>query len=197
MDKDEKQHGDLPASLQLDWDELPVLTDSEMVFFQRVMAGDDPEDAFLAAYPYSSGWAHSKRWAHANKMRRDVRIEVCIAAAYENEGGKGGLPKEMHMRQLERLRERALASGNIGAAVKAEELRGKVAGHYVERREDVTPIDPVAVLRKMAKTTEGEALARSLAAKHNIPWALISGKPDEPVPLQALPAQATDDATDE
>lgn len=168
----------LPPELQLDWDDLPVLTDIEMVFFNRIIAGDSPEEAFRAARPDCETWAPGKVWRAAQRLRRELRIETCIAAAYANGAGGGDLPKAAHMRELERLREKALATGNIGAAVKAEELRGKVAGHYVERHENVTPIDPIQVLKRMAKVKGGESLARALAEQHNIPWSAVTGRPE-------------------
>jgi hypothetical protein len=186
----------LPASLDLNWDELPVLTDYEMVFFNRILAGDSPEEAFRAARPDCETWQAGKVWRFANKLRRDIRLETCIAAAYANGGGGSDLPKAAHMRELERLREKALDAGNFGAAVKCEELRGKVAGLYIERHENVTPIDPVSILKSMAKVKGGEQLARSLAEAGGIPWAHVTGRPEPAaavvVPLQieqrALPA---------
>jgi hypothetical protein len=42
---------------------------------------------------------------------------------------------EGHVAKLQQLRELAEASGNYPAAIRAEELRGKVAGLYVDRVE--------------------------------------------------------------
>jgi phage terminase small subunit len=45
------------------------------------------------------------------------------------------LTLEQHMAELRQLRETAKAIGNISAAIRAEELRGKLCGFYVESAE--------------------------------------------------------------
>ena len=43
-----------------------------------------------------------------------------------------------HQRELSRLREQAIANGQLGPAVQAEFRRGQLAGFYVDRKEVVT-----------------------------------------------------------
>jgi hypothetical protein len=71
------------------------------------------------------------------------------------------------MAQLERIREAAMESGNIGAAVAAEQTRGKVAGHHVERIMEI-PAEPADTLRTIAQ--HQPELAAQLAAQAGIPW---------------------------
>ena len=43
-----------------------------------------------------------------------------------------------HKRELSRLREQAVANGQLGPAVQAEYRRGQLAGFYIDRKEVVT-----------------------------------------------------------
>ncbi len=43
-----------------------------------------------------------------------------------------------HQRELSRLREQAVANGQLGPAVQAEYRRGQLAGFYIDRKEVVT-----------------------------------------------------------
>jgi hypothetical protein len=45
------------------------------------------------------------------------------------------LTVENHLIRLAELRDQAFATGNYSAAIRAEELRGKVAGFYTDRIE--------------------------------------------------------------
>lgn len=184
----------LPPALQLDWEDLPTLAPREHDFFQRIMRGEDVEAAFraaCAAYDFDlSTWAPQKVWRAAQRLRRDVRIETCLAAAYANGAGAGTLTRESHMRELERIREQCRDRGNMAVALQAEMARGKVAGLYVEQIVDVTPFDPLQLLRRMAAIAP--EFARAKATELNIPWEHIEGKP---APLK-LANSATDSATD-
>lgn len=48
---------------------------------------------------------------------------------------KAELTVENHLRKLEEMRDSAFEAGNFQAAIRAEELRGKVAGFYTNRIE--------------------------------------------------------------
>lgn len=47
------------------------------------------------------------------------------------------ITRDDHLEQLRKLRDMAIEAGNVQAATRAEELRGKVCGHYIERKADV------------------------------------------------------------
>lgn len=180
---------DTPVAI--DWDKLPSLTDLEHDFLRRVLAGERLVDAFREAYGDSV--SHYGPGALANRAMRnfnDERMQIVFAAMLESFMGAGKLDLGAHDRNLERIRERALATGNFGAAFQAEVARGKAAGLYVERVEDVTPADPLEVLRKWAKRGGAfEAMARQAADQHGIPWESV----DEKKPAQlAIEAPAGD-----
>ena len=74
--------------------------------------------------------------------------------------------------QLDRLKHLALEAGNHGAAIQAEQTRGKVAGHHIDRVMEI-PADPVETLREIARTQPD--VAASLAAAHGIEWKADEG----------------------
>jgi hypothetical protein len=153
--------------VELDASELPELTAQQMKFVEGVLAGKTASDAYRAAYDTSSMLAKTV-WAEASRLRAHPEVTAWLAAARKANLGTAVLTKEAHMQELERLREIALDSGNIGAAVQAEQLRGKVAGHHIEKVQSVpADTDPVDKLRDIERK-HGPEIAAALAAKHGI-----------------------------
>jgi hypothetical protein len=145
---------------------LPELTPQQLEFVNGLLAGKTASDAYRAAYDCSQMQA-STVWANASKLRTHTKVATWLRAARVAHLGSATLTLETHLRELERLRELALKTGNIGAAVQAEQLRGKAAGHYVEQYADVSH-DPIATLDELAK--HDPDLARRLADAHGITW---------------------------
>jgi hypothetical protein len=147
-------------------DKLPDLTPKQLAFVQGILAGKSATDAYRAAYECDT-MSQAVVWKEASLLRSDRKIAVWIAAARQAHLGNARVSLDQHVQELERLKEIALASGNVGAAVQAEQLRGKALGHYVERYADVTP-DPIADLREIAASSP--ELAEQLAKQHGIAW---------------------------
>lgn len=147
------------------YSDLPELTPNQREFVRHLLAGKTASDAYRLAYS-TENMQPQTIWVEASKLRANPNVALWLAAARKAHFGSAVLTKDDHMRELERLREVALEKGNIGAAVQAEQLRGKVAGHHVERIQDVTPISPQDTLREIAELDEG--LAAKLAAEHGI-----------------------------
>lgn len=145
--------------------ELPELTAQQLEFVRHLLAGKTASDAYRASYD-TENMQNPTIWVEASRLRSHPNVAIWLAAARKAKLGTAVLTKEQHMQELERLREIALDSGNIGAAVQAEQTRGKVAGHHVERVQDVTDqMDPIATLRQIEQQ-HGPEIAASLAAKH-------------------------------
>lgn len=147
-------------------DELPELTPNQEKFVQALLEGKRTTDAYRAAYDCSNMRPNSV-WREASLLSRHPKVAQWLAAAREACLGAANVTFEGHLQQLERLREIALRSGNVGAAVQAEQLRGKVAGHHVDQVRDVTERhDPVQTLREIA--AHSPELAAAMAAQHGI-----------------------------
>ena len=86
---------------------------------------------------------YSKSSAHVRaaelldwKKNPDIAIEIQDRLAALREAWD--VNRDKHLAMLTRIRDAALEKGNLGVANKSEELRGKVAGLYVERNLNIT-----------------------------------------------------------
>jgi phage terminase small subunit len=113
------------------------LTQKEWTFVQELVGGDGAvtmkEAALRAGYTINS--AKTMAWKLTNP---DINPHVVAAIQeYRAElGAKYGTTYERHMRDLQTIRDAALAAGAYGAAVQAEYRRGQALGTiYIERKE--------------------------------------------------------------
>lgn len=153
--------------------DLPQLTAQQQKFVEGILAGKTATDAYRAAYDCSNMVSNSI-WCAASKLRSETKVAQWLSAARQAGLGTATVTFENHIRELERLREIALTSGNIGAAVQAEQIRGKAAGHHVDQVRDVTERhDPASTIREIA--LHAPELAAALAASHGITIDLTDG----------------------
>lgn len=150
-----------------DGDGLPDLTANQTAFVHHILAGKTASDAYRAAYD-CSGMASNSIWVEASRVRSSPNVSLWLAQAR-----KAGLSSAIctlgdHVAELQRLKELALESGNVGAAVQAEQLRGKAAGHYVEQFRELKDQDPAETLKEIAALSPD--LARQLAKQADIDW---------------------------
>lgn len=159
-----------PRQDTADW---PDLTEQQQAFVMEYLAnGGNATAAYKIAYNTDNMGPNSIS-VEACRTRAHPKIALAIAQGRKNGMGAAKLSHEAHMQELERLKAIAIETGNVGAAVQAEQLRGKAAGHYVERHADVTTHDPVETLREIAK--DSPQLAADLAQRHGIPWTADEG----------------------
>ncbi len=145
-------------------DELPDLTEQQMRFVESVLAGKRASDAYRAAYDCSN-MQPATIWAAASRLRNLSKVQLWISAARKAGLGPTSVTLADHINELERLKEIALDTGNVGAAVQAEQLRGKAMGHYTEKL-DVTVTDIADELRELQKISP--ELARAYAADRGV-----------------------------
>ena len=157
----------LKTDVQPGIEDLPDLTPQQCKFVGGVLSGKTAADAYRSAYD-CSGSGENTVWVEASRLRNHTSIALWLSEARKACLGAATVTLEGHLRELERIKEIALQSGNIGAAVQAEQCRGKAAGHYVEQIRDITDHDPSRTLTEIA--THNPDLAASLAKAHNIPW---------------------------
>lgn len=149
-----------------DASELPELTGQQQKFVEGLLAGKTGADAYRAAYDCSN-MLGSTIIAAASRLRANSNISAWLSAARQAGLGTATVTFESHLRELERIREIALESGNIGAAVQAEQIRGKAAGHHVDQVRNVTERhDPAQTIKDIAQ--HAPELAAALAAEHGI-----------------------------
>ena len=156
--------GELP-----DDDDLPELTPQQMKFVEGIASGKTASDAFRAAYD-TSNYSANALWVDASRAKNHPKVRLWLDAIQAAGFTKVSCTRDEHLSELERLRNKAERTGNIGAAVQAEQLRGKVAGHYVEKVEHSMGDNSAAErLRKIAESSPELAdMAKAIAAKHGL-----------------------------
>ncbi len=150
---------------ELDGSELPEITGQQLNFVRGVLEGKSASDAYRVAYDCSESKPETI-WASASRLRSDPKVSAWLDASRIAELGQAGVTLDQHIKRLDALKAIAVKTGNVGAAVQAEQLIGKAMGHYVERFEDVTKTDPSEVLKELAKIAPDAA--RALANEHGI-----------------------------
>lgn len=148
------------ASLPVD--DLPELTAQQMGFVEGILEGLTASDAYRKNY---SSTTPRYVWAEASRLRSHPGVAAWLSAARKAALDTGRVTLEGHQSELARLREIALDTGNVGAAVQAEVSRGKVQGLYIERFEDVTAKDPMQTIEQIKKIDPAlaERLTRQFA----------------------------------
>ena len=148
-------------------EELPKLTPKQLRYVQARMAGDNQSDAYRKAYD-TEGWQDSSVWVNACQLEKHHKVATWMTALRAAGALDASCSKDQHLAELERLKQIALRSGNVGAAVQAEQLRGKASGHYVDKIEDITPnTDDLEHRLQRLKETRPD-LAHELAVKAGI-----------------------------
>ena len=114
-----------------------ALNPQEWKFVEEYCAGDGHvtlKEAALRA-GYSEAWAKN-RARELTDPDRNPHIVAAIQERRRELGEKYGTTYERHMRDLQLIRDAALAAGAYGAAVQAEYRRGQALGTiYIERKE--------------------------------------------------------------
>lgn len=126
--------------------DLPDLTPKQTHFVECILAGKTATEAYRTAYDCADS-SNKVIWNHACKVMANGDVRVWLSAARKANLDTGRITLDSHQSELARLREIALDTGNVGAAVQAEISRGKAQGLYIERFEDVTARDPIETIK--------------------------------------------------
>jgi hypothetical protein len=129
-------------------DELPDLTEKEQKFLEGLLQYKPATVAYREAFDCSNMLDTSIQVA-ASRLRHSSKMRLWFSAAKKAYLGTAVVTLDSHVRELDRIKEIALETGNVGAAAQCEQLRGKATGLYVDKFEDVTPSEPVKLLRDM------------------------------------------------
>ena len=111
---------------------MNLLTPKQENFCLAVASGIHQNQAYKQAYPDQKN-TDKTTGEKASKMMYDPKIKDRIAELRKPVIEEMGLTLKAHLEELERLAKLAEANANIGAAIKAQELRGKASGLYVEK----------------------------------------------------------------
>ena len=104
----------------------------EQKFIDQMVQYCGKKTATQAAIDSGYGIPGARTRASELMARSDIRNE--IDRRLEEIREKWSIDKNKHWQELGELRNMAKETKNVNAAVRAEELRGKVAGFYIERQ---------------------------------------------------------------
>lgn len=146
-----------------------ALTAKQNHFVRMVATGSSYSDAYKAAYS-AENMTGPTIYVKASLLAGQDKIRANIDNMRDAAAEAEGLTVETSMKELNALKKAAVDGGNYGAAVRTEELRGKLAGLYVERHEGI------------AQTMSDEDLAKSIAGAdhgpaYDVSLALARGEP--------------------
>lgn len=164
-----------PADDDLPYDagDLPDLTEQQMGYVQMRMAGMGRADAYDAAYDIAPGTSRNVLNANAAKVEHNRKVQKWIRMGKREGLVRAAVTYENHLAELDRLKDEALDSGNIGAAVQAEHYRGKAGGLYIDRVMVDDQTNPLQVLDRIA--LKWPELAKQLAEKAGVVWPVDKG----------------------
>ena len=133
--------------------------------------------AYRIAYPTSKKWPDKSVREAASHLAAHPTIRERVTELRKPAAEAAQMTLISHLKELQRLKERCEAAKDYRGATRAEELRGKVSGFYVERTMDVT--DPFAgvdraVVKELIAEIQAAKAERMLAEKQ-------PDKPPEPV----------------
>ena len=114
-----------------------------------IKAGYSPESAYQRAYELLNPKICPHVVRYIGELKEDFRI-------------RNSITPDKHMARLEHLGRRAEEKEMLGVAMRAEELRGKVAGYYVDRQvikqDTINDLSEKELEEKMKQITEDYSL---------------------------------------
>jgi len=125
---------------------IAKLTSKQEGFCQSIVKGASLSDAYRENYNIGKMKGDSiNRLAHG--VMENVKVASRVEELRQPAVDKLLLSHEDHIRTLKKLRDEAAEFGQYGAAIKAEENCGKVAGLYVQKVEMHGEVKMTGVLR--------------------------------------------------
>lgn len=136
------------------------LTPQQEAFAHALATGKSQSDAYKEAYPTSVAWKDGSVYSKSSQLAANAKIMQRVHDLRVPVVERLGMTIEGHLQKLKELRDKAEQADEFTSAIKAEELRGKVAGFYVSRTEDVT--DPIKKALGNMKPSDAEAMINAL-----------------------------------
>ena len=123
-----------------------------------IKAGYASDSAYQRAYELLNPKISPHVVKYIGELKEDFRV-------------RNSITPDKHMARLEHLGRRAENKDMLGVAMRAEELRGKVAGYYVDRqiikRDNIDDLSEEQLEEKMKQTTEDYSLLLDDKSKKN------------------------------
>jgi hypothetical protein len=114
---------------------LNSLTPKEEAFAVAVASGMNYSDAYRVAVKVRPTTKPETVNQEASKIMARPHVRTRVNDLRKPIAEKAMITLESHMERLKELAQIALDNGQVAAAIKAEELRGKASGIYVEKKQ--------------------------------------------------------------
>ena len=115
--------------------EPSALTPKQEKFALAVASGKTQADAYREAYNVKPTTKDSSVIVSASQLMANPNISYRVEELRKPIAQKAMITLESHIERLKELAALAVDTGQIAAAIKAEELCGKASGIYIERRQ--------------------------------------------------------------
>lgn len=109
-------------------------TPKREAFALAVASGKTQADAYRAAFS-AEKMKPSTIWSRASVLMADNEVKARVAELRKPVAERAQLTLQSHLNNLEALRDEAIKTSQLGAAIAAEVARGKAAGLYVIKTE--------------------------------------------------------------
>lgn len=144
------------------------LTHKQGRFARLVAAGSTFADAYREAYDCKTDKLESV-YQMASRVMGNVKVTSRVDELRQSAAESEGITVESSLQELDRLKRKAAEGKNFGAAVRTEELRGKLAGLYVEKHEDIG--------QQMSDEELASSIADAGTAAYEVVLGLTKGEP--------------------
>ena len=115
-----------------------TITDQEWTFCYEWIKYGDIIKAYDAAYPKSSNRSRARKHYDAKQIAARPAVKDECSRIRAELRSSDRLTLEQHMAHCAVIRDKAMEAGQFAAAARAEELRGKAAGFYIEKHVVIT-----------------------------------------------------------
>jgi hypothetical protein len=141
--------------------DLPDIQENHLLFARLIAEGKSKSDAYRIAV--SNETTAASLWALSSKLAADIKVRLWIDAFKREVFNSQAYTAEKHVQELYEAVQLCKANGNMGALVNALKAIGQVAGHYVERTENINETRRQDLKERMGlltsnKEEKGEAL---------------------------------------
>lgn len=118
---------------------VSVLPPQQERFAQLLASGKSQADSYREAYPKSKKWKPTAVHEKASHLMAIGKVRARVEELRKPVIEAVRQTLAQHLATLADIRDKAVAEKRFESAVKAEELRGRACGYYVERKEKGPP----------------------------------------------------------
>jgi hypothetical protein len=158
------------------------LSDQQWKFCHHYVQYGHMIRAVMAAYPDVKRSEYDN-YHMARRLLKKRNIQRCVSELRHELRITQRTGIDQHLTQLANIRDKALAKGQMSAAAKAEELRGKVLGFYVQDIRVTHELGPNESLNRLRAILAGSPKIARLLPQEAVRRVLIDEPRDDQEPL--------------